>query len=49
MTWAPGMPAIIRNRLIAAGGWIERDGVSVFNLYRPPAVRAGDTKRPAAG
>jgi hypothetical protein len=44
MTWAPGMPTIIRNRLIAAGGWIERDGVSVFNLYRPPAVRVDDQK-----
>jgi hypothetical protein len=36
MTWAPGEPMVIENRLIADGGWIERPGVSVFNLYRPP-------------
>lgn len=27
MTWAPGLPMIIENRLVADGGWIERDGV----------------------
>jgi Family of unknown function (DUF5906) len=36
------MPMIIRNRLISMGGWIERNGVSVFNLYRPPSIRLGD-------
>jgi hypothetical protein len=42
MTWAPGLPMLIRNRLIAEGGWIERNGVSCFNLYRPPAIKPGD-------
>jgi hypothetical protein len=42
MTWAPGMPMVINNRLISLGGWIERDGVNVFNLYRPPTIRLGD-------
>jgi hypothetical protein len=42
MTWAPGLPMLIRNRLIAEGGWIERDGVSCFNLYRPPAIKPGE-------
>jgi hypothetical protein len=42
MTWAPGVPAIIRDRLVSAGGWIERVGVSCFNLYRPPDVQPGD-------
>jgi len=36
MTWAPGEPLIIENRLIDGGGWIQRDGVRCFNLYRPP-------------
>jgi hypothetical protein len=35
------MPMIIANRLIALGGWIERNGVRVFNLYRPPTIRRG--------
>jgi hypothetical protein len=42
MTWAPGMPEVIRDKLVADGGWIERDGVSCFNLYRPPTLRSGD-------
>ena len=44
MTWAPGKPMLIRDRLISDGGWIERPGCAVFNLYRPPAIspKAGD-------
>src|SRR5262249_15922160 len=38
MTWAPGAPMVINDRLISEGGWIERKGVSVFNLYRPPTL-----------
>jgi hypothetical protein len=41
MTWAPGWPMIIKNRLVSLGGWIERDQVSVFNLYRPPLIKLG--------
>jgi Family of unknown function (DUF5906) len=28
--------------LISGGGWIERKGVSCFNLYRPPTIKHGD-------
>lgn len=42
MTWAPGEPLTIANRLIADGGWIERPGVTTFNLYRPPAIQHGN-------
>jgi hypothetical protein len=42
MTWAPGLPLIIPNQLISLGGWIPKDGVNCFNLYRPPIVRPGD-------
>jgi hypothetical protein len=42
MTWAPGQPMLIYNKLIADGGWIERDGVTCFNLYRPPIITHGD-------
>jgi hypothetical protein len=44
MTWAPGLPMIIEGRLIADGGWIHRDGVSCFNLYRPPVIINGNAK-----
>ena len=40
MTWAPGEPQTIVGRLVSDGGWIERDGVATFNLYRPPALVA---------
>ena len=42
MTWAPGENMIIYDRLISGGGWIEREGMSCFNLYRPPTVKHGD-------
>jgi hypothetical protein len=44
MTWAPGQPMLIRDKLIADGGWIDRPGCTVFNLYRPPVIKptAGD-------
>ena len=42
MTWAPGEPMLIRDRLVADGGWIERNGVTCFNLYRPPTIQPGD-------
>ncbi|WP_051697510.1 bifunctional DNA primase/polymerase [Erythrobacter litoralis] len=42
MTWAPGLPQVIENRLVSDGGWIERGGCNVFNLYRPPLPIAGD-------
>ena len=42
MTWAPGLPMVIRDRLISEGGWIERNGVACFNLYRPPTIEPGN-------
>lgn len=42
MTWAPGESQVIQNRLISDGGWVERPGCSVFNLYRPPRKIPGD-------
>lgn len=41
MTWAPGEPQIIRDRLITDGGWTERPGVACFNTYRPATVKRG--------
>ncbi len=42
MTWAPGLPILIRDRLISDGGWIRRPGVSCFNLYRAPRIKLGN-------
>ena len=40
MTWAPGEPRLIRDRLLKDGGWFDRLGATVFNLYRPPIIIA---------
>jgi Family of unknown function (DUF5906) len=45
MTWAPGMPMLIRDRLISEGGWIMRSGVTCFNLYRPPTIKLGNAAK----
>ena len=42
LTWAPGEPMVIRDKLIAEGGWMPRPACSVFNLYRPPQQSLGD-------
>jgi hypothetical protein len=42
MTWEPGAPKIIKDRLTFEGGWIEHPGASVFNLYRGPTIEPGD-------
>lgn len=42
MTWAPGLGEVIEGKLVDNGGWIERPGVSVYNLYRPPLRLEGE-------
>jgi hypothetical protein len=41
MTWAPGMPMLIRDRYISEGGWVNRNKAICFNLYRPPMIVRG--------
>lgn len=36
MTWAPGYPQLIKDLLVADGGFVEHPGAVIFNLYRPP-------------
>jgi hypothetical protein len=45
MTWAPGLPALISDRVVDQGGWIEKQGVTIFNLYRPPTIVHGDASK----
>ena len=47
ITWAPGLPQFILDRLISDGGWIEHEGVTVLNLYRPPKPLQGDATKAA--
>lgn len=45
MTWAPGLPMLIENKLVSGGGWIERQGSNTFNLYIPPQPVDGDASK----
>lgn len=45
VTWAPGEPMMIKDRLVALGGWFEHPGASVLNLFRPPAIIPGDASK----
>jgi hypothetical protein len=45
MTWCPGLPMLISDRLVADGGWIEHAGVTCFNQYRPPTLVPGDATK----
>jgi hypothetical protein len=45
MTWCPGLPKLVADRLVVNGGWIERPGVTIYNLYRPPRLELGDASK----
>ena len=45
LTWCPGLPQLIRHRLVGAGGWIDHPNATVLNLYRPPRPIAGDAAK----
>ena len=45
MTWCPGFPMLIKDRLVVDGGWIERPDVTCFNHYRPPRITSGDASK----
>jgi Bifunctional DNA primase/polymerase, N-terminal/Family of unknown function (DUF5906) len=45
LTWCPGLPTTIANRLVSEGGWFDHDGVTIFNLYRPPTIKLGDSNK----
>ncbi len=47
MTWWPGEQLDIRGRLFREGGWVDKPGCTVFNLYREPTIKPkpGDASR----
>src|SRR5215831_1046123 len=42
ITWMPGLPEIIEDRLLSDGGWKARPGAHSLNLYTPPTLVHGD-------
>jgi hypothetical protein len=45
ITWAPGLPMLIKNRVAFEGGWLDHEGATCFNLYRPPILLLGDAAK----
>jgi hypothetical protein len=44
-TWCPGLPIFIPDRLVVAGGWINKRDVTCFNQYRAPRIIPGDASK----
>jgi hypothetical protein len=44
MTWAPGYPQIIEDRLVLQGGWKQQAGCRCWNQYQPPRVSEGNAR-----
>lgn len=45
MAWIPGQNQLIEGRLLAEGGWIEKQNARMLNLYRPPRALKGDASK----
>lgn len=41
LSWCPGLELFVRDRIVADGGWMPREGLTVLNLYRPPLAHEG--------
>jgi hypothetical protein len=44
MTWFPGEPTLIKDKLVVNGGWFEHKNATVFNLYRPANLKLGNPR-----
>jgi Bifunctional DNA primase/polymerase, N-terminal/Primase C terminal 2 (PriCT-2)/Family of unknown function (DUF5906) len=45
MTWAPGQPERIKDKVVKEGGWVDNPGTATFNLYQAPNIIRGDAVR----
>jgi len=43
MTWAPGLPMLIEDKIISNGQITDCQGVKTFNLYCPPTIGLGNS------
>jgi hypothetical protein len=44
VTWCPGLPMEVKDKLVNDGGWFEKPGACTFNLYKASTIelREGD-------
>jgi len=45
MTWVPAMEMFILDKVVAAGGWIDKQDAVCLNLYLAPTVAGGDARK----
>jgi hypothetical protein len=45
MTWMPGEPQLIHDRLIDESEWVDRPGMTIYNVYHPPTIVPGDPEK----
>jgi hypothetical protein len=45
MTWAPGLPLLVHDKLMVEHGWIDKPGVTTYNRYIPPIEQDGDPRK----
>ena len=45
LTWCPGLPEFIYDKVVAQGGWIDQHDAILSNLYRPPTLVHGDARK----
>jgi hypothetical protein len=45
LTWAPGVPLLVPDRLMVDTGWIDKPGTTTLNQYLPPLVWPGDARQ----
>jgi len=45
MTWAPGEPESIEDKLLIDDSWIEKPGARTYNTYLPPTIKLGDASQ----
>jgi len=44
-TWSPGDESLIKDRLVSGGGWVERLGSTVLNMYVPSRAKRGESEK----
>jgi hypothetical protein len=45
LTWAPGEPLLVPDRLMVDTGWLDKPGTTTLNQYLPPIIWPGDSRR----
>lgn len=45
LTWAPGEPELVLDRVVNEGGWVRKGKAHTLNLYLPGIIRKGDPEK----